>query len=124
MDTIKSNEEFKCKYFRIQEDVIKKVGDNLPSDDELENLVKLFEIFTNKVKIKMIYILFSSEVCLCEIAKLLNMKEDQVINHLKELETLGVVKHKQKEDMTCYNLVEDHVRNILVEGYIHSSRID
>lgn len=124
MDTIKSNENFKCRYFRIQKDVVKKVRARLPSDDEFASLIELFKVFTDEIKLKIIYVLFDSEVCLCELSELLTINEDEVIRQLKELERLGVVKHKHKEDMACYYLANNHIQHILVEGYIHKSHID
>jgi ArsR family transcriptional regulator len=120
----KSNRELKCKYFRVQEDVIEKVKDNLPSDGEFRGLIELFKSFTDEIKLKIIYILFDSEVCVCELGELLKISEDEVISHLKELEELRVVKHKQEEDMTCYYLANNHIQYILVEGCIHKSYID
>jgi ArsR family transcriptional regulator len=119
-----SNQEFKCKYFKVQEDIVEKVQDHLPSEDEFKELINLFQAFADKTKLRIIYILFDSKVCTCELAQLLKKDEDKIITHLKELEELGVVKHKQEEDMTCYYLANNHIQHILVEGCIHKSYID
>lgn len=124
MGVIKSKKEVKCKYFGIQEDVVKKIKDNLPSDSEFESLIELFKAFTDGIKLKIIYILFDSEVCICELSELLKVKEDEVIRHLNGLEELGVVKYKQREDMIYYYLSNNHIQHILVEGCSHNSHID
>ena len=58
-----------CETCEIHEDKIKQVSEHMPDEDELYDLAELFKIFGDSTRIRILYVLFESEVCVCDLAE-------------------------------------------------------
>lgn len=61
-----------CEACQIHEDVVKAVTDHMPDEDQLYDLAEVFKVFGDSTRIKILYVLFEAELCVCDIAQLLN----------------------------------------------------
>ena len=62
-----------CEYLNVHEDAVAQVLAALPDDETLYDLSELFRVFGDSTRIKILYVLFESELCVCDIARLLNL---------------------------------------------------
>ena len=108
-----------CEISLIHEDVIKKVGENMPEEDMLYDLADLFKIFGDSTRIKILYVLFSSEMCVCDIATLLNMNQSAISHQLRVLKNARLVKNRRDGKVVYYSLDDDHVKQIFDQGLAH-----
>ena len=67
------NEVENCEYIHVHEDIVAQVNENMPDEEILYDLAELFKIFGDSTRIKILYVLFESEMCVCDIANLLGM---------------------------------------------------
>ena len=101
------------------DDILKKVRSELPTDEALCDLADLFKIFGDTTRVKILYSLFESEMCVCAIAELLNMTQSAISHQLKVLKDANLVSNRREGKTIYYFLADDHVRSIIMQGFSH-----
>ena len=108
-----------CEFLAVHEDTVKKVRSLLPGEDDLYDLAELFKVFGDSTRIKILYVLFESELCVCDIAQLLGMTQSAVSHQLRILKNNNLVKFRREGKTVFYSLDDDHVSSILSLGMEH-----
>ena len=108
-----------CDFYQVHEKVVEAVNKNMPDEDELYDLAELFKIFGDSTRIKILYVLFESEMCVCDIAQLLGMSQSAISHQLQVLKKSKLVKYRRKGKTVFYSLADSHVRTILGQGMEH-----
>ena len=98
---------------------IEKVRADLPNDSLLCDLGDLFRLFGDTTRIRILYSLFESELCVCAIAELLKMEQSAISHQLKLLRDAKLVSSRREGKTNIYFLADDHVRSIIGQGYEH-----
>ena len=98
---------------------IEAVEKILPGEDELYDLAELFSIFGDTTRIRILYVLFEAESCVCDIAQILGMTLSAISHQLKILKTARLVKFRRDGKAVYYSLADDHVKTILGMGMEH-----
>jgi len=101
------------------EALLLKVRHELPTDERLSDLADLFKIFGDSTRIKILYSLFESELCVCAIAELLNMTQSAISHQLKILKNAKLVGNRREGKTIYYYLLDEHVRSIIAQGFEH-----
>ena len=101
------------------DDILQKVRHDLPTDELLCDLSDLFKIFGDTTRIKILYSLFESEMCVCAIAELLSMTQSAISHQLKTLKDANLVGNRREGKTIYYFLSDDHVRAIVAQGFEH-----
>ncbi len=109
----------KCEYMHVHEDIIQKVNEQMPDEEILYDLAELFKIFGDSTRIKILYALFESEMCVCDIAQLLNMTQSAISHQLRSLKQSKLVKYRREGKTVFYSLADSHVRTIINQGLEH-----
>lgn len=109
----------RCEYMHAHCEIIEKVMRELPAEETLYDLADLFKIFGDTTRIKILYVLFESEMCVCDIAQLLNMTQSAISHQLRALKQSKLVKYRREGRTIFYSLADDHVRAILGQGMDH-----
>ena len=94
-------------------------GPDMPDDEVLYELADLFRVFGDSTRIKILYVLFESEMCVCDIAQLLNMNQSAISHQLRVLKQSKLVKYRRDGKTVFYSLADGHVRTILGQGMEH-----
>ncbi len=115
----KNNEMPICEFLCADHQVVKRVEENMPDDEILYELAELYKIFGDSTRIKILYALFESELCVCDIAKLLNLTTSAVSHQLRTLNRARLVKYRREGKNVIYSLSDDHVRTIINQGINH-----
>lgn len=108
-----------CEYMHAHEDIIEKVKNNMPGEEELYDLAELYKVFGDSTRIKILYVLFESEMCVCDIAQLLEMSQSAISHQLRVLKQAKLVKFRREGKTVFYSLADDHVRTIINQGIEH-----
>ena len=111
----------RCEYMHVHEDIISQVNQNMPDEEILYDLAELFKIFGDSTRIKILYVLFESEMCVCDIAQLLGMSQSAISHQLRSLKQSKLVKYRREGKTVFYSLSDAHVRTILDQGMEHIS---
>ena len=109
----------RCELVHVHEDIVKKVRAILPDEETLYDLADLFRIFADSTRIKILYLLFESEMCVCDIAQLLGMTQSAISHQLRALKQSKLVKYRREGKTVFYSLADGHVRTILDQGMEH-----
>ena len=113
------NEIERCDYIHAHEDVVEKVHQQMPEDEILYDLAELFKIFGDTTRIKILYVLFESEMCVCDLAQILNMTQSAISHQLRALKQSKLVKYRREGKTVFYSLADSHVRTIIDQGMEH-----
>ena len=108
-----------CDYMHIHEDVLQQVHSAMPDEESLFDLSELFKIFGDSTRIRILYCLFESEMCVCDIATLLQMTQSAISHQLRLLKNSKLVKYRRSGKTVFYSLADDHVRTIINQGMEH-----
>ena len=108
-----------CDFYQVHEEVVKAVTAKMPDEDELYDLAEIFKVFGDSTRIKILYVLFESEMCVCDIAQLLNMNQSAISHQLKILKQSRLVKSRREGKAVFYSLADGHVRTIINQGLEH-----
>ena len=108
-----------CDYMHLHEKVIAQVQEEMPEEENLYDLAELFKVFGDSTRIKILYVLFQSEMCVCDIAQLLNMSQSAISHQLRVLKQAQLVKYRREGKTVFYSLADAHVNTILNQGLEH-----
>lgn len=112
-----SIERYDCNV--IHEDIVNQVRDKMPQEESLYDLAELFKVFGDSTRIRILWALHETEMCVCDIAVLLNMTQSAISHQLRVLKQANLVKNRKEGKVVYYSLVDDHVREIFDQGLIH-----
>ena len=93
----------------------------MPIDELLYDLADFFKVFGDSTRIKILYALFSSEMCVQDLAELLRMNQSAISHQLRILKQTGLVKYRKDGKHVFYSLDDDHVTQIIDQGMAHLS---
>jgi ArsR family transcriptional regulator len=108
-----------CETFQTHEELLKLVNQQMPDEDELYDLAELFKVFGDSTRIRILYVLFEAEVCVCDLAETLNMTQSAISHQLKILKQSRLVKGRREGKSVFYSLADSHVRTIIAQGREH-----
>ena len=108
-----------CEDTCIHNDILNEVISSLPSDEDLCDLSELFKVFGDSTRIRILFVLFEAEVCVCDLAEILHMTQSAVSHQLKILKQSKLVSARRDGKSVFYSLADDHVRSIIAQGREH-----
>ncbi len=108
-----------CQQEQVHEDLVRRVEGRLPGDELLYDLAELFKMFGDSTRIKILYALFESELCVCDIARLLGLTQSAISHQLRLLKSAKLVQYRREGKTVYYSLADAHVRSIVGQGMEH-----
>ena len=108
-----------CEENLVHPDTVDQVRALLPPDEELYDLAELFKIFGDSTRVKILYALLEGELCVCDIAKLMEVTQSAVSHQLRVLKSSKLVKFRREGKTVYYSLADEHVSRILSQGMEH-----
>lgn len=112
-------QETNSDFLAVHEDVVKRVLDKQPAEEELYDLAELFKVFGDSTRIRILHALLETELCVGDMAQILNLSQSAVSHQLKILKDAKLVRFRREGKIIFYALDDEHVRNILSMGVEH-----
>lgn len=109
----------KNEFLAVREDIVHKVLAEQPDDEVLYDLAELFKVFGDSTRIRILYALFETELCVGDIAQILNLSQSSVSHQLRILKSSKLVKFRREGKIMFYSLDDDHVRTMISMGMEH-----
>jgi len=109
----------KCSCDVIHEDIVKQVKKAMPEEELLYDLADLFKVFGDSTRIRILWALDAAEMCVCDIAYLLDMTQSAISHQLRVLKQAKLVKNRREGKTVYYSLDDDHVKQIFSMGLVH-----
>lgn len=110
-----------CDKTQIHPEIINNIKNKMPNEEKLYDLAELFKTFGDSTRIRILFVLFEAEVCVCDLAQTLNMTQSAISHQLKILKQNKLVKSRREGKSVFYSLDDDHVSTIISEGLNHIS---
>lgn len=111
--------EERCYCTVIHQEVVDATRAKMPGEETLYDLAELFKVFGDTTRIKILCALFESEMCVCDIAALLNMSQSAISHQLRVLKQARLVKYRKDGKVVYYSLDDDHIKQIFDQGLLH-----
>ena len=108
-----------CDSIEVHQELLNIVNEKLPPEEVLYDLAELFKIFGDSTRIRILFVLFEAEVCVCDLAAALNMTQSAISHQLRILKQSRLVKSRREGKSVFYSLADEHVRTIISQGQEH-----
>ncbi|MDY6329145.1 MAG: metalloregulator ArsR/SmtB family transcription factor [Lachnospiraceae bacterium] len=113
------NIEENCGVEHHHDNVVKRVSSIMPDEEMLYDLADFYKVFADSTRIKILYALLQSELCVCDLAEVLGASQSAVSHQLRMLKQMKLVKFRREGKAIVYSLSDDHIQNILSQGFEH-----
>lgn len=110
-----------CDSVEVHEELVRSVEERMPREEELYELAELFKVFGDSTRIRILYVLFEEEVCVCDLAEALGMTQPAISHQLKILKQARLISSRREGKSVFYSLADGHVRTIIAQGWEHLS---
>lgn len=110
-----------CSLTVVHEDIVDNVRQKMPQDECLFDLAELFKVFGDTTRVKIMFALFTAEMCVCDLTALLGLTQSAVSHQLRVLKQTRLVKYRKEGKMVYYSLDDEHVKQIFDQGLAHIS---
>ncbi len=113
------SEDLVCDCEVIHADIVNEVKKRMPVDEDIYDLSDFFKVLGDSTRMRIIWALDESEMCVCDIAVLLNMTKSAISHQLRSLRDANLVKFRKEGKTVYYSLKDEHVRDIYEIGMEH-----
>jgi ArsR family transcriptional regulator len=116
---MKNNDRLLCDCVVIHSDVVNHVRNTMPEGNAFQELSKLYKMFADNTRLKILWALSCEDMCVCDLAVLLDMTQSAISHQLKSLRLSNLVKYNKKGKVVYYSLADDHIKDIFEKGFEH-----
>lgn len=109
----------RCEYMHTHDEIVTVVKQQMPKEQVLNNLAELFKVFGDSTRIKILYVLFQSEMCVCDLAQVLGMTQSAISHQLRVLKQAKLVTNRREGKTVFYSLADGHIETIMNQGMEH-----
>lgn len=106
-------------YIYVNQEILKAVDDKMPPEEELQDLADFFKVFGDATRLKILYVLLCSEMCVYDISSILGMSQSAISHQLRVLKQMDLVKNRREGKTIFYSLADEHITTILSQGLHH-----
>ena len=108
-----------CDISCIHDEVVQRVQKIMPDDEYMKELAEFYKVFGDATRVKILYALLESEMCVCDLAALLKMTQSAISHQLRVLKQMKLVKNRREGKTIYYSLADGHIQNIISQGMEH-----
>lgn len=121
MESVKEmgNDAENKEYLAAHQDLVEKVQAMQPTEEHLYDLAELFKMFGDSTRVKILFALIESELCVGDLAQILHLTQSSVSHQLRILKDAKLVRFRREGKIVFYSLADEHVRTILHMGMDH-----
>lgn len=111
-----AREKLICDCEVIHKDTLKEVSKNMPKKRSFDRLSLLYKAFSDPTRLRILWALKCHEMCVCDLAVLLNMTKSAISHQLKVLRLSQLVKYEKSGKIVYYSLADERVADVLACG--------
>lgn len=109
----------KKEYMFIDQKILDEIQEKMPEEEILYDIADLFKVFSDSTRIKILYLLSCSELCVFDITQALDMTQSAISHQLRTLKQMKLVKYRREGKTVFYSLADAHIETILSQGMEH-----
>ena len=111
------DELFECTV--LHEDVVNEIKKKIPEEGLIYDLAEFFKVFADSTRMKIIYSLMKNELCVCDIANIVQTTQSAISHQLRLLKQAKLVKFRKEGKVVYYSLDDEHISQIVKKGREH-----
>lgn len=111
-----NHDDLRCDCTCIHQEIVNKVHKRMPSGESLSKLADLFKVMGDNTRVKILWALSESEMCVCDLAYLLNMTQSAISHQLRVLKQTGVVESRKEGKVVFYSLSDTQIKGVFKQG--------
>lgn len=119
-----TEDKISCFGHSVEEIELNEIKQHLNKENTLNLLASTFKALGDPTRLRIIYVLSKSPLCVCDIASLLDMTQSAISHQLKILRDLNLVKYKREGKLVIYSLDDEHVYGIFEQGLVHARHLE
>ncbi|MCI8583298.1 MAG: helix-turn-helix transcriptional regulator [Dorea sp.] len=108
-----------CDIVATHEETIQKVKSRMPADKTMKELADFYKVFGDGTRVRILCVLLQAEVCVCDLAELLEMTQSAISHQLRILKQMKLVKNRREGKTVYYSLADGHIQTIINQGMEH-----
>ena len=108
-----------CECHETHSDKINIAKSKMIDEETIFELADFFKIFGDSTRIKILWALDTQELCVCDLASLLNMTKSAISHQLRVLRQDSLVKYRKDGKNVFYSINDDHIKTIIENGLSH-----
>ncbi len=112
-------EQSQREFMHISKDMENEIIQEMPPEEEMSELADFFKVFGDSTRLRILFVLKHSEMCVQDIANLLNMTQSAISHQLKGLKQMDLVKNRREGKTIYYSLADSHILTIFSQGLDH-----
>ena len=120
---MRDEKQYACDCNVIHEDAVNRVRAALPDGRQFYELANIYKMFADNTRIKILWALSLEDMCVCDLAVLLNMTKSAISHQLKSLRLANLVNYDRHGKVVYYSLADSHVRDIFEKGFEHIEHV-
>ncbi len=110
-----------CEVEFIHEDRVRSARKAIHDDETLLGLTETFNVLSDSTRLKIVLALLKEELCVCDLAALLDVTDSAISHQLRLLKNLRLVKHRRNGKMAYYSLEDEHIEDLIRVAIRHIS---
>ena len=107
----------------INPEVVQAMRDKLMDERSIMRLVDFYKLFSDVTRLKILYLLSMSEMCVCDISAALDMNQSTFSHQLKTLRNSRLIRYRREGKVVYYSLDDEHIGQVLLQGMLHVSEM-
>ena len=104
-------------------EVVQAMQDKLMDERSIMRLGDFYKLFSDVTRLKILYLLSMSEMCVCDISAALDMNQSTISHQLKTLRNSRLIRYRREGKVVYYSLDDDHIGQVLLQGMLHLSEM-
>lgn len=108
-----------CDITCIHEEKVDEILKVMPEEEKIKELAEFYKVFGDATRVKILYVLLESEMCVCDLAAVLKMTQSAISHQLRVLKQMKLVKNRRDGKTVYYSLADGHIQNIISQGMEH-----
>ena len=108
-----------CETYHIHENLVHQIEHGMPSEAMMQGLADFYKVFGDMTRIKILCVLFQSELCVCDLAEVTGMTQSAISHQLRVLKQMKLVKNRREGKTVYYSLADAHIQSFLNQGMEH-----
>ena len=108
-----------CDCMHEHKELREQILRDMPDEEQLGELAAFFKVFGDVTRVRILYTLLKSEMCVCDLAQVLDMNQSAISHQLRLLKQMALVKNRREGKTVFYSLSDGHIVTILSQGMEH-----
>lgn len=112
LEVTRSPDTPKCDRYIVHLDCVRASREKLLDTETAQQMAEVFGILADANRLRLISVLASEELCVCDLAALMKVSESAICQQLRLLKAMRLVKYRREGRKIYYSLGDGNILNM------------